>query len=570
MKNVITNAADITVLGLIDNTIKTGGGPVSIGAAVTTASKGLPGKVHQLTEANWQKITGKPLPKKAGGMEGLRHVADALKRCNYVNWVRVLAADAKFPSLSIWTVDNTVTSGGHAYGTTLSLGAGVCLQVWPIDGDPSINRSFEIANVVTDKGAWADITAYVKDDVVTVTGGRLICITGHTSAVAQTPTMANPGSNWKIYKGEFDGRFTINFYDKDTDGAEYLLETYLVGVNPDDEDDMGAPAYIETVLEQKSDRFRINWDEAVTLAAARDVLKAFGRDTFTGGTNGGTPLTADWIAAWDIFRNEAYGADLMFAAGNYEADVLANCSDIRQKRHVAFFADVNPLLPADQALQFIEGLGLDDTGTRFYYSPFEANDAFYGGKTVWGASGAAAAAKALGNANFTGSTPGVHYSPAGPNRGRLNRTGIKPIFPDQAINRDDFYNARINPVIASSTGGAMIDDDVTVHYKADYRRFGWVGDIANYIDHRFVEGASYLKFEPDGLTLNGLSKVIKKILDELVTSGALVKPRNPAEDGTKPYSFTVKQEEIDLWLVTWDFCPTGAARRIAGQPRLIK
>ncbi len=568
MKNVITNAADITVLRLIDNTLKTGGGPASVGATVVVASKGPVGKVVQVTDANWQKIFGKPLNKKATGMEGLRHLADAVKECNYVNVVRVVGADAKFPSLSIKTTDGTATAAGHVYGTALSLGVGVCLQIWPIDGDPSINRSFEIKDVVADKSAWITATAYVVNDVITVTGGRLICTTAHTSG-ATAPTLAVPGSQWQVYTGKFDKRITVNLYDKDSEGVEYLLETYLVGLDPSDKDDMGRPAYIETVFEQNSERFRANWDEGVTLATARTGLKAFVKTAFTLGTNGADPTTVEWKAAWDLFRNETYLAHLMFAAGNVEADVIANCLDIASKRHVSFFFDVSPLLSAASALTWIKGLGQDQRQAAAYYSPFEANDPFYGGKTVWGVSGEAVAACARGDQNYSGSTPGIHYAPAGSIRARLTRTGIKPLFPEQTINRDDFYDARINPVVASDSGGATIDDCLAIHYRQDYSRFIWVNRIANYIDHRFYEGAAALKFEPDGLTRTGLFKMTKQILDELVTSGALVTPRDPA-DGTAPFIIKIEQVEIDLWLVTWDFCPTGAARRIAGQPRLIK
>ena len=396
----------------------------------------------------------------------------------------------------------------------------------------------------------------------------MICVTGH-SAGATAPTLALPGATWKVYDGKFDSRVTVNFFDKDSEGIEYLLETYLVGFDPNDKDDMGRPAYIETVLEQNSNRFRANWDEAVTLAAARTGLKAFAKTAFTLGTNGVDPITAEWKAAWDLFRNETYLAHLMFAAGNTDTDVLANCLDIASKRHISFFFDVSPLLPAASALIWIKSLGQDQRQAAAYYSPFEANDPFYGGKTVWGVSGEAVAACARGDQNYTGATPGIHYAPAGSTRARLTRTGIKPLFPEQSLNRDDFYDARINPVVASDSGGATIDDCLTIHYKQDYSRFIWVNRIANYIDHRFVEGAAYMKFEPDGLTRNGLTKLTKQILDELVTSGALVPPRD-ASAGTNPYVLTVEQVEIDLWLVTWDFCPTGAARRIAGQPRLIK
>ena len=48
MKNVITNAAEITVLEPLDNTYKTGGGPVSVGGCVILANKGRPFTVHEI------------------------------------------------------------------------------------------------------------------------------------------------------------------------------------------------------------------------------------------------------------------------------------------------------------------------------------------------------------------------------------------------------------------------------------------------------------------------------------------------------------------------------------------
>jgi hypothetical protein len=622
MKSVITNAAEITVLRLIDNTYKTGGGPVSVGATVLVASKGPVGKVTQVRDDNWEDIFGTPLSRRSSFMEGLRHLADAVKECNYVNVVRVVKSDARFPSLMVklinyhgawisghayvagdvvektnvkyicilahtastentppnvtnWAVftgtvevGKTTSVNGHPYGTVLSLGAGYVMEIWPIDGDPSINRSFEIKNVITEKGAWVTATAYEVNDVITVTGGKLISTAAHTSS-GDAPTLAIPGTNWKVYKGEYDQRFTINIYDKDENGDEYTLETYTAGLNPTDKDDMGRPAFIETVLEQNSDRFRCNIDEDLTWNTIKDSLKYGVKTAFAGGTNGGDPATADWTAAWDLFRNETFGCDLMFAAGVYDEDVLSNCIDIAAERHCSFFFDVNPNLQSDQAIAWLKGTGLENRQAAAYYCPFSAKDRWYDGKTVWGASGAAVAACAIGNANMTGAIPGIHYAPAGINRGKLNRTSVTPLFPEDIINRDDFYDARINPVVSGDSGGAIIDDALTIHYKQNYSRFIWVNRIANYIDHRFVEGAAYMKFEPDGLTKQGLTKMTKEILDQLVTSGALVTPRDTA-DGTNPYILTVKQEEIDLWLVIWDFCPTGAARRIAGQPRLIK
>jgi hypothetical protein len=568
IKDTITNAAEITVLKTdASATLKTGGGPVSVGATVTIATKGQPFKVYQLTDDKWLETTGKPLSKKVAGMEGLRHIAAAIKECNYINWIRVLADDAQFPSISLKTDATPPVSDVHDFGTSLSLGVGVFLQTWPIDGDPSVNRSFEIANVVNLLAVpWAIGTSYNVNDVLPVTGGRLICVADSTGGAA--PTLAIPGTKWKLYKGQYDNRFTINFYDKDSDGDEYLLETYLVGLNPDDTDDMGRPAYIETVLEQQSNRFRCNFDEAQTFANVHAALVAAGKTIFTGGTNGGAPTLEDWKRAWDIFRNDTYLIHHMFAAGNYDADVLANCADIANKRRCSFDYDVSPLLPPALALAWANGLGIESSQVGRQYSPYSANDPFYGGKCVWGVSGDKVAAWARGEKNFTGGTPGVHYSPAGIYRGVLTRTGLVPLH-DEQINRDDFYDARINPVVAGQTGLGVIDDALTTWFKQDYLRFAHVNNIDNYIAYRFIEAASYAKHEPDGITYRKLTRLVKEILDELVTSGALVTPRT-AEGGTAPYILTVKQIEIDLWHVQWDYCPTGSARRIAGQPRLIK
>jgi hypothetical protein len=420
--------------------------------------------------------------------------------------------------------DSYSQAGSEVYGTAVALGDADLMLVRPIDGAPGTNRKLKIEDVDTEAK-----------------------------------------------------RFTMTFTDVDDLGNEFELESLTVGVNVDDKDDMGRPAYIETAFEQQSDRYRVDfndelaWDSIVaTLQAIEDTDGAAQDFAFEGGTNGGEPTTEDWIAAWDMLRNESITVNLMFAAGNYDTDVLANCIEIADNRHCAFFMDVPTYMQHDTAITWLKDAGLKSRHARAYYAPFAASDPWRGGRTTWGVSGEAAAAKARGNAIFTGSVPGVHYTPAGIKRGFLRRTGVKALFPEDIINRDDLYDARINPVIASDTGGAVIDDDLTLHYEQNYSRFGWVNDILDYIDHRFVEAASYAKFEPDGLTYQILFDLMKEILDQLVTSGALVPPRNPEEDGTDPYILTIKQLEIDLWHVEWAICPTGAARRIAGQPRLIK
>ena len=59
-------------------------------------------------------------------------------------------------------------------------------------------------------------------------------------------------------------------------------------------------------------------------------------------------------------------------------------------------------------------------------------------------------------------------------------------------------------------------------------------------------------------------------MEDLVTSEALVVPTDTAKDGTDPYIIRVKQEEKDYFSAEWEVCISGAARRIAGQPMLIR
>lgn len=571
MKSVITNAAEITVLDVIDNTFKTGGGPVSVGATVVMASKGPVGEVVQVRATDWQDYFGKPLTKKSTGMEGLRHLSEAAEECNYVNVVRVVAADAKFPSLAFvyGTEKGLWSAGDYVVGDIIDLSGGDKLRC--------------IADVTTvdeptaSDAEWEAFTAYETADSH-VYGTTLTL--SETDMMSIIPTDGDPSVNRVLKITDVDTateRFTVLVTDKDELGNEYTLESLTVGVGVNDKDDMGRPAYIETVFEQQSDYFKVEWNEDLAWADVLETLQAI-EDTegtpksyaFTGGTNGGEPTTEDWKKAWDIFRNESITVNMLFAAGNYDEDVLANIADIADLRHCASFGDIPPYLPADQALTWVTSAGIKSRHMRLYYSPFSASDPWRGGKTIWGVSGSAVAAKARGNAIFTGNVPGVHYAPAGIKRGFISRTGMKQLFPDDVINRDDFYDARINPVIASDSGGAVIDDDLTLHYMQNYSRFGWVNDILDYIDHRFLEAAKVAKFEPDGLTYQILNDLMVEIMEQLVTSGALVPPRNPEEDGTEPYVVTIKQLEIDLWHVEWAVCPTGAVRRIAGQPRLIR
>ena len=159
MKSTITNAAEITVLTPIDNTLSTGGGLVSVGATVIESPKGWPFSVIQVTGTTMVDKLGKPFHPKVGTKaEGMRQLYDAARECQYVNVVRVVADDAKFPVHSL--------------------------------------------RLVNDKSAWVTGTAYKVGDKVTIDSGAnsIIRLVAHTAGATE-PDFASLGTNWEAYTG---------------------------------------------------------------------------------------------------------------------------------------------------------------------------------------------------------------------------------------------------------------------------------------------------------------------------------------------------------------------------------
>jgi len=515
IKNTITNAADITVLNLIDNTFKTGGGPASVGGCVVEATKGPVMTPLTLTAANWQDTLGKPMPMKVGARaEGLRHLSEAAESAEKIVAVRVVAEDALIPAIGFSDDDEAPTvKSQHGFGTEIVAGVGLQFIIWRSDGDPAVGSKVDFS--------WdAD-----------------------------------------------SERGTLKLYDLDKTNTSVLVETLVFGFNQDDVDDLGRPAYIESVFEQQSSYLAVDAADVVDTAKLYDVSDI----TFDGGTNGGTPTTEDYQAAWEIFDDMRVYVTELFAAGNYDPLVIAYAQKIADGRHCEFRYDVPPYLDQAAAIQWQLDAAIQSRQSSPYWNPYTAIDPWYGTRALWGVSGSAVAAKARGNANFTGAIPGVHYAPAGTKRGYIDRRSVRSLFPTDVIDKDALYDARINPVLANDNGvGTYIGDALTSHYYQNYSRFNWVTAIDNYITHRFIEAAGYAKFEPDGLTFEILNRLMRDIRSDMITSGALVPPRDPDTDGDDPMVIEIVQEEIDLWMVSWEFCPTGAARRIAGQPIMVK
>ncbi len=144
---------------------------------------------------------------------------------------------------------------------------------------------------------------------------------------------------------------------------------------------MGIPAYIETVLETKSKRFRCDYLEGTSWETIEHILleledkKANPQSfAFKGGTSGGEPTVDDWMKGVECLRRESLPLNLLFAAGISEPDVIARMAEIADFRHCSFFFDVPPYLPPDSALEWLHDMGLKSRHARAYYCPYSASD----------------------------------------------------------------------------------------------------------------------------------------------------------------------------------------------------
>lgn len=513
IKQYITEAAGFAVLPPIDNNYKTGGGSVAVGACVVVASKGEVGKIITVNSDNWEDKLGRPLPMNQGTKaEGLRHLKDALDKLQFCNVVRIAAADARFPSLALSTTKGTApTKANHAYGTSLSVADGHWLQAYPIDGDPSTNRRMTISDIDTTKK-----------------------------------------------------RFRLSFEEKVLgEWTPIPAESFVVGVDVNDRDDSGLVAYLPVVLEERSARFRAEMATTVDFDAVVEALEI----TFEGGTNGGNPTVDEWKAAWDLLKTDDIDFNLCFAAGNYEPTAIAHMIKIADGRLAQFRFDVPPWLTETAAEAWLKDANLESYQASCSHYPYKATDEWYGGKSVWGASGGVTAAKALCLATPTGhaAVKGAHYTAAGPKRGTINRRGIEPLHVTGKLEPEALVKARINPIAK----GKVINDCLNIWYKENYLRFEHTTALLNDLCHEFLQAAAIVQFEPDGFTMSTLQELGDNICKKRVEAGAFVDPRNPAKDGKAPYRVTVKQVEIDYMHVEFAYAETGVARRIAIQPRLM-
>lgn len=535
----LSNVSDVAVANInADATLSAGGsGNRLFWAGIGIATKGQPFECLSINRNNVKSVLGKPLHPSVGiASESLRHVNDALKG-GAGTFVRVVPDDAQFPVLKFTetaksakkdadqektkvatrTMPTELTPSSLPFGTDVTLEAADLLAFYIVDGDASTNRSVEMET--------ANITLY------------------------------DPG----FYK--------ITVYETDSSGLETVLEEHFASLNPEATDDMGMPAYIETVLENNSKMLRA----LVAPRLAEMPLGAIPKATFVGGTSGDiTNISKDmYDKALLALKSTLTQYTHVLGLGIYEPDVIKSLTDIANSRRISAYFDMNPRLSYADAVDQKIDLAMGDERASFFHFPFSAMDPTYRCKAVWGISGIAFTAKAIGVAK-TSPIGGWHYTFAGEERSLITRTAVTPLPSAGEPDYEEMYRVRINKVdVSTNTGYLFIDDSLTSYPKKNYLRFEQIVSVADAVSRDTVDLARSLKHEPDGVTLDGLTKGLTRLLDGYVTSGALVPPSEPDIYGTDEYRYTIKKTDKDAWEIAIYLSVTGSGRRFMIKPILI-
>lgn len=516
-----------------DNTLTNTSGGASTFAGLVVARRGAPGKVLSVSASSYKSVLGTPYhPRVGSAFEPYRHVERAVKGGNgYV--VRVCPSDMKVPGIIVYTKDTavkTVTTGDTF----------------------SIVSASETAN--TQAAAYAaSATPSVPDGAVCV-----IYIKDGDASANRAISLAQDGN----------GLFTLTLTETLTDGTVNTLEEHQISFDPEATNDMGQPAWLTTLLESSSDRMgAVLSSSAATLAEGISFTDVF----FEGGSDG-TPskiTAADYLSALSVLEESPVNFTALLSLGCYESTVIAALNTLAKELRVDMFYDLSSNQTPAKAIAEAasHSLGGSHQPARYYF-PYSCRDTFTSMQVVYGISCDAFVAKANGVA-LVPDVGGWHYSPAGLSRAIIDRQNITKISGLGVVDREAFVTARINPVAMAADGSMYIDDSLTTYSKNNYLRFQHVSSLSNAIARDFYQVAQALKHEPDGVTRESLTKVMTDLLDRYYAAGAIVTPRDSSQ-GTEPYVIVVTQLDIDLWKVEWSFCPTGTARRIIGQPILMR
>ena len=532
----LSNVAEVAVAPInADSTLSAGGaGNRLVFTGVVVAAKGKPFEVLSINANNFKDILGKAYHPSVGkAAEPIRHVADAVKGGAGLV-VRVVPEDAKYPVLT----------------ATAEEKAPISLAVTP-PAKPAKKSEKKAAFTISAQPFGTEIE--VKDNEVAF-------------FIDDGSISANRSLEVKIADADMFGADMYELIIRETDksGFETVLERHAVSLDPTAVNDMGLPSFINTVLETQSKVLgAVVGHKATTMPEIEKTL-------FVGGTDGDIKniSAAQYDKAIAVLKSTVMQFTTVLGLGCYEPKVIKDLIQIANDRRVSSYFDMLPSLSYEQAVQAKVDLAIGDERACFYHMPFSCIDPTYRCRAVWGISGIVFKAKAAGVAK-TSPTGGWHYVPAGEERALITRQGLRQLDSAGVPDFEKMYKVRINKLATNKAGYLFVDDSLTACLKENYLRFEQVVSVTDAVSRDFVELANALKHNPDGVTRDGLTFGMTRILDSYVSSGALVTPTYPAIDGKEPYQLAIKKTAKDMWEVTFALSVTGSGRRFIAKPILI-
>lgn len=563
------SAVSIARVNAENTTILNSGGNTSVFAGIVVCEKGTPYEVLKVNGNNLYSVLGAPLHPTAGiCAEPMRHLEEAVTGGEgYV--VRVTPDNAKFPFIR-WIGPSSVQGTNKATESTASDTA-MAVQSDAADTDSTAKKvkasgnlksasSYQIGSGSMPFGSDPS-TEFKENDVV-----MLYVIDGNPSTNRAVSFAADPAN---------EKRLILKLTESNSLGVVTTLDTYTVSLFTDVTDDFGAPAWIETQLENKSKYLRAiaraNPTGAFKDATARLAADSSPKD-FIGGTAGDmNKISAEsYEKALTVLRNTPVFFSAVLGLGCYDRSVLNALSEIARNRRVDAFFDIDPRLSYAEALAKSDEYGFNDhEHIAFYHFPYTYRDKTSRATTVAGLSGTAFRAKALGVQKVP-SIGGWHYSPAGEERGVISRDNLQCASWAGEPDYDQMYTKRINKVASSRTGVMTIDDSLTAYRRENSLRLQHVNSTMNAIARDLYNLWSAIKHNPDDEIEENLTRDTPRVFDSYVASKALVSPSEDTGSGTEPYVISYKQTQDDMWEVTYSCCVTGTARRIAGIPILLR
>lgn len=507
----LTQASGITVLRPTAALSISGAGSQMPAAAVAVMERGPVGKSFRVTGKTYKALCGKSLHPTVGDnreWEGMRHIADAVKGVAYIDVVRVVPSDAAYPFLSFMIDgdggnDEPVVPSTSAYGVDPTVPASSWLTIWPINGDPSVDVKVVI-----------EVVDAAKKEIL------------------------------------------VAFYDASGSSDVLIGSKIEASLDVTAKNDVGESIYLPSLLEDKGHEYSVVVDPSADLTNV-GLLEA----TFTGGTNGtlSTLVAQDYMDAWDLLDNPSLGWKSGFAAGIYDATVLAHANAICASRLAAFPLDAPPWMTELDAIDWMKANCPYNYEGRAYHYNYYANDE-HGGKAAWGVSGRVTALKAacIGRPTKHTAVSGHHFVPAGNDEwGRIARAGVEPVHVKGLATRDEYVAVGLNYIAQ----GIYIDDCLATSLAKDAFRYEHTSSVLNAMGYDLAAALQGVKFRPEASTGDTLQDLGDDLALRYFNSGALTQPKTIEN----PFVVEVTQVEDDLWSVIIGLRVGGITRRIAVQ-----